>query len=981
MADSTIKIKTQIETKQAEVQLATLENRMQKTADKAAQLRESMRKMENAKVPTQEYAEIQKQIEKANAEFEKLLIKQHEMVKNGQVGTTAFNNIDDKIEELGNEIRYAEGELQDLVDTGKAFTLGKDSTEYTSMQSKLKDLEAEMDIQNQKHEILTMKQQKINTNYKEMGKQGKEAIRKVSEETKKGTGAIGKFGQRVKSIVVSLLVFNVIRKALNGIISGIKEGFSNMMENFAPLKAKVESLNAALLTLKNTLASAFQPIVSAVIPYIQRMVEWLTKAINMVGQFIAAIVGRKTYTKAVQQSAKAAGSSAKATKKEAKALDDAAKAAEGYLSPIDEINKFSKDGGTGITDIPEVDDGGAGGAGVTMFEEVPIDSKILDWLDQIKEKLQPIVDYVKELWDIFKQGFFDGLGDWKTRWEDIKENIASIKDSLIDIWTDPKVLAAADKWVKSIAYLFGSLVGSFASIGLTLADNLTGGIAKYLEQNKDRIKKYLVAMFEIGTEINEMWAGYFQNIAYVFEAFASDEGKQLTANIIGIFADAFMGATELAAKFSRDLVYAITKPLEDNKTAYRTALEGFLGILAEVSGTVKDAIDQTFDKLNQVYDEHIGPFFRSFTDGISEIVGTLLQFWNENLQPLLSEWATQFDELWNSHLQPFVDSWIEMFGSVMELMKALWEEVLQPFINWIANEILPIVLPVLDDLWNRAKQLFADISDLLTNVVNVFKGVIDLITALIRGDWQGAWDACKSIVSNIMDAIGNVIKTGVDLFKNTIKLFVDFVINTITEFAKKIWEGIANIFTGIKNRVSDFFTWVKEKIGSGLGMAKDAWDKGWENFTGKVKEVWDGIVEAIQGAIDTILGLIDDAKSKWNDLKSSFSSNFSFSAIGNIGSIGSSINIPSFKIPKFATGGVIPTGIGQHLAIVGDNKTETEVVSPLSTIRQAVTEALGNSSSGSTVVKLYLDGNQIAESVVNAGKVQQMATGQNMFAF
>lgn len=46
--------------------------------------------------------------------------------------------------------------------------------------------------------------------------------------------------------------------------------------------------------------------------------------------------------------------------------------------------------------------------------------------------------------DVFMQGFWDGLGDWEYRWKSIKDSIASIKDSLIDILTDPSVLAAAD---------------------------------------------------------------------------------------------------------------------------------------------------------------------------------------------------------------------------------------------------------------------------------------------------------------------------------------------------------------------------------------------------------------------------------------------------------------------------------------------------------------------------------------------------------
>ena len=108
-------------------------------------------------------------------------------------------------------------------------------------------------------------------------------------------------------------------------------------------------------------------------------------------------------------------------------------------------------------------------------------------------------------------------------------------------------------------------------------------------------------------------------MAYVFEAFSGETAQQLTANLIGIFTDAFMGAQEIVLKISRDILNVIIQPFVDNKEEFRTALEGFLGVLEEVTGTIKETIDHTFDKLNEVYDEHFKPFFDSVAEGLSEI--------------------------------------------------------------------------------------------------------------------------------------------------------------------------------------------------------------------------------------------------------------------------------------------------------------------------------------------------------------------------
>ena len=67
--DGSVRINTEITTKKASAQLMTLENRIVKTADKVASLRSKMDSLKNAKIPTQEYKEIQKQIEDTEKKF------------------------------------------------------------------------------------------------------------------------------------------------------------------------------------------------------------------------------------------------------------------------------------------------------------------------------------------------------------------------------------------------------------------------------------------------------------------------------------------------------------------------------------------------------------------------------------------------------------------------------------------------------------------------------------------------------------------------------------------------------------------------------------------------------------------------------------------------------------------------------------------------------------------------------------------------
>ncbi len=73
------------------------------------------------------------------------------------------------------------------------------------------------------------------------------------------------------------------------------------------------------------------------------------------------------------------------------------------------------------------------------------------------------------------------------------------------------------------------------------------------------------------------------------------------------------------------------------------------------------------------------------------------------------------------------------------------------------------------------------------------------------------------------------------------------------------------------------------------------------------------------------------------------------------------IDLP--QVPYLAQGTVVPANYGSFLAVLGDNKRETEVVSPLSTIKEAVSEALaenGGTSPKDIVIYTYLYPNSAA---------------------
>ena len=89
------------------------------------------------------------------------------------------------------------------------------------------------------------------------------------------------------------------------------------------------------------------------------------------------------------------------------------------------------------------------------------------------------------------------------------------------------------------------------------------------------------------------------------------------------------------------------------------------------------------------------------------------------------------------------------------------------------------------------------------------------------------------------------------------------------------------------------------------------------------------------------------------------------------------------SVPGLATGSVIPPN-RKFLAVLGDNKTETEVVSPLSTMKQAMLEALqesGAGGGGTYTFVVNLDGKEVARNQVKHINNMTIEAGKPVLIF
>ena len=244
------------------------------------------------------------------------------------------------------------------------------------------------------------------------------------------------------------------------------------------------------------------------------------------------------------------------------------------------------------------------------------------------------------------------------------------------------------------------------------------------------------------------------------------------------------------------------------------------------------------------------------------------------------------------------------------------------------------------DLWNFIKAPFefeisSWASDASTDAEDIGQGILDgIIKPLI--------DIYNWVKTNIVEPFISAFKKNFGIASPSTVMFglgqfvSDGVLNGILDPLKDIYNWIkTNIFNpiydkfcelfGIDNGESSKMKEAGQAISSGL-------KSGIESGIQAIKDVINTIISAIETALNWIISNVNSISFNVPNMK----------IFGNLAGTKVGFNLQSVSIPRLAQGTVVNPG-HEFSAILGDNRYEKEVVSPLSTMKQAFVEALAQS--------------------------------------
>lgn len=561
------------------------------------------------------------------------------------------------------------------------------------------------------------------------------------------------------------------------------------------------------------------------------------------------------------------------------------------LMGFDEINKLDtgkEDTGGNIDfGLPKIN------AENAKSEVSALSDLIKSKLDLLKSGIDKVVRRFKELVKLFKSGFNLGVnwGGIEEKTKSIKSSLGLLKDSLIDIFIDKSVLSASSKWADNFIFNLGKVVGSAASIGLTLGQLFIGGISKAVSDSKDDIKRWIVSMFDISGDIQDIIGDFSVAFADIFSVFGNNDSQKILSDVLTSVFTTASGVLELAGKLGRDILSEITKPWTDNKDKVKTALESTLGSISKITSGASEFIKDIWKKIQEVYDTYIKPALDTVAQGFSDSFGKLLDVYNDHIAPAIDRIADKLRTFLTEHLKPLFEFVVEFFGKLTELLVAFYEEYLKPKIDLLVSVFLPIITDVIETIVKIVIEVADILADVIAGIVEVINGIIDFLTGVFKGDWEKAWEGIKEIFKGVWYAIKGIVMGVADALTDIVEGIILLIVDTLTpvfNWLADIWTDIkeawadmvdwteihiitplfdffVGLWNGIKNTFSQVGSWFSEKFNSAVMGIKDAFGT-LKDFFGNV---YQGIKDVFSGIPNWFKEKFSDA---WQKVKDVFSS-------------------------------------------------------------------------------------------------------------
>lgn len=667
----------------------------------------------------------------------------------------------------------------------------------------------------------------------------------------------------------------IMKLQFQSFMASVGQGLINL---FTPVIQVLNFLLSKLLTVGNAFRALTELLTGKKSQAGSGIQETADAVGNLADNMQGAGGGAGDMADAVDDAGGAADKAGGAAKKAAKEMKS--------LMGFDKINKLSEPnddsggGGGGGGGGKGKGKGGGGGGGGLQPKGAQVDmGKIAEGDNQLKKFFEDLFGRIGELLAKFKAGFdaafhSEGL-------ERMKVALERIGATLQEIFTDPQVVQSFNDMLDKWAYALGQFTGAIASVGVGIGVFLTESIANALDNHKEQIKKALVNTMDATGDMMKAAGNIAQAIGdSIYKVLTSEGAVKIGEAIAGAFISLYVDIKEIGAKLGRDLMKAFETIITKNAPKLTEAFNTMLKNIAPIFKTVERAVGDVGSMFKRVYDNSIGPLILQWGDMISGLVGTIIDGFNNHVNPILEKVGKAFEGVYKQFVKPMIDSLGNAISSIVEAISRIWT-ALEPLYNLLASALGPILgviagllggllLAAIAGVSLALKGLFDFLSwifDILGNGVTAIAEFADKAMTAIPEGFQAAWDGIVAI-------FGGIGQWFADRWNDIVTAFSDVATWFSTMFTNA-WNSIVNVFKAIgqwfKDRWNDVVN-ALSNVATWFGtMFKNAWSNIVNVFSvagSWFSGIWGGIKAVFSGVVEFFRGIFQGA---WNTITSIFS--------------------------------------------------------------------------------------------------------------
>lgn len=431
-------------------------------------------------------------------------------------------------------------------------------------------------------------------------------------------------------------------------------------------------------------------------------------------------------------------------------------------------------------------------------------------------------------------------------------------------------------------------------------------------------------------------------------------GKQITDDLLVTFGNLMLTVGNLADQFdeawrSGDTGTSIMRHLGD--------------IVQEITGFFREASESIKDWASKL---DFSPLLRSFDTVLAKLtpivnkVGSILLWLLNSVFLPLSKWA----------LEKAVPVVLDLIAAGLSLLNSVLD-ALQPLANWLWEKFLKPLGEWTGEIIIAALEKIVEWLTKFSDWISSHQEEVQLITEYVLA-FFAAWKVTEFVEN---------VKRMIDILSEKGLMGILSQLSSKLDIASWGFLGTAAAIAAVVSAAFEIYqNWDKmtptEKFITGLLAAAAAAATlavaigGIEGPLGVTLRV-----AAITAGVAAALIAINAGKR---------SSAYQGSHSGGGGSF-SAYSIPvmaSYKMPRLATGTVVPPRAGEFAAILGDNNVDTEIVSPVPAMKQAFKEAIaemGGIGGNQTLrADLIVDGTKFAQLVYKYNNRERQRVGVRM---